>query len=1261
MPQRVLLTTSASAPWHPGYPFRARGKLRKAFSILTLASLSTVIGAYFYLTDSSRVKNIAERALSDMVGGPVRVGRARLSIFEGLRLDNVSVFVDRRGLPDSRLLHAQSLHVSFSIPELIRGDLSTSTIVAVEPQVYLISDPSGASWNIQRLRPPSTTSTKPSTPTDLSKLTLPQVLLRNARITLGTLENNKVTLQDPLAIEGTLTPITRDKYNASLTARNPNSQSGSTLTGTFQLSTGQASASLRNIDLGPAFARFLPGPVREWWQRHEIAGVIEVPELTIDPATKDTPLTFRVLARFNGGALSLRPEELRPPDAEPLPAGLPSIRFSDVQGKLLFTQDGIQLQDMSLVHEGNTFKVSGSLSGYAPNSQFAIKVACDDLNLSKNPAFIPSLPPEPREVYDRFSPSGKGKFAFEVARNPDNKLTINGRLDIIDGQMAFDKFPFRCHNIAGAILVNTIEPGKTKLVVQDMRGRGRKEGGNYDADMRVQGEMFPLEGQSGVDFTITGTKVEADDELVGAMPPGVQQALKLFAGAPSRNYPVFGGSFTCKVHRDQGPVGNWRWPIDITLTHGKGAFEPFPYPLENVTGEVAIRSGYVQIKNAKTVRPGSDASLTVNGLLFYGQPKVMPENHGPLPEIPEGRLLYELDLSANSIPLDQTLLKSLPDDKQTWLTRLGLINPTDKNSPTGTLSLSGKVSGLNAAYALDVKLANATLAPAESDWSATNLAGDFQLTSTSLKIVSASAQRLGNPITATGLVDWSKGTPEIDIVAKSPKLALDEQLRSALPKEAQTGWDAVNPSGFADVAMNYSSAASGVSALSLDITPLGATIKPTLFPVTLTNVRGNVRIKEGRVTLSEITANRTPRTSTTGALPVAADDSTSAIKPSELTISGSGATTLSDPWTFKVTGKNIRIDEELRNALPLMVRQTVNSLAIEGVTDVNLRNLKIIPRKSADAAASIASVDSAANPKIATGPDVDFDLSFAPSQLAASLGVPIRATSGTIDLMGSVRNDRLAELSGELMLKTGDMAGREFSNLRTSARKSPDQPGIRFNSIGGTLADGEFAGQAAVAFPDNQPIQYALQLALRNADVQQLVGPKAEAVQGRLSASLSLEGNVDNPASRKGRGQIDVSGDRMAKVPVLLGLVQVANLSLPGNTSFNNATARYSLDGPRIIVDQLALRSPGLEMIGNGRIDLTDRDVRLTLWTAPPDLPRVPVWSDLTDPIRRELLQIQVRGTIDDPTVGASTFDSFTTTVTEVLQSGRGTGTTRKR
>src|SRR5687768_11804318 len=83
-------------PWRSGHPFRPRcGRARRVMMMILLIILCMVIGGYNYVTDSERVRQMAESSLSGLIGGRVQVGGATLSIFEGLRLDDVKVYVDR--------------------------------------------------------------------------------------------------------------------------------------------------------------------------------------------------------------------------------------------------------------------------------------------------------------------------------------------------------------------------------------------------------------------------------------------------------------------------------------------------------------------------------------------------------------------------------------------------------------------------------------------------------------------------------------------------------------------------------------------------------------------------------------------------------------------------------------------------------------------------------------------------------------------------------------------------------------------------------------------------------------------------------------------------------------------------------------------------------------------------------------------------------------------------------------------------------------
>src|SRR3954453_20921282 len=87
-------------PYRPGTAFGPRiSPLRRWGMVGVLLLLVGVIYTYWYLTDSRRVRGMAEDYLSKLTGAHVEVRNATLSIFEGLRLDGVSVRVDDEKRP----------------------------------------------------------------------------------------------------------------------------------------------------------------------------------------------------------------------------------------------------------------------------------------------------------------------------------------------------------------------------------------------------------------------------------------------------------------------------------------------------------------------------------------------------------------------------------------------------------------------------------------------------------------------------------------------------------------------------------------------------------------------------------------------------------------------------------------------------------------------------------------------------------------------------------------------------------------------------------------------------------------------------------------------------------------------------------------------------------------------------------------------------------------------------------------------------------
>src|SRR5258706_15663265 len=100
---------------------RQRSLGRHLWMLVLFVTLCTVIWAYWTITDSNRVREMAESALTKLVGGKVKVASASLSIFEGLRLKDVRVYVDDPSKPESLVFQAETFLVKTNPGALLAG------------------------------------------------------------------------------------------------------------------------------------------------------------------------------------------------------------------------------------------------------------------------------------------------------------------------------------------------------------------------------------------------------------------------------------------------------------------------------------------------------------------------------------------------------------------------------------------------------------------------------------------------------------------------------------------------------------------------------------------------------------------------------------------------------------------------------------------------------------------------------------------------------------------------------------------------------------------------------------------------------------------------------------------------------------------------------------------------------------------------------------------------------------------------------------
>ena len=122
----------------------------------------------------------------------------------------------------------------------------------------------------------------------------------------------------------------------------------------------------------------------------------------------------------------------------------------------------------------------------------------------------------------------------------------------------------------------------------------------------------------------------------------------------------------------------------------------------------------------------------------------------------------------------------------------------------------------------------------------------------------------------------------------------------------------------------------------------------------------------------------------------------------------------------------------------------------------------------------------------------------------------------------------------------------------------------------------------------------------------------------------------------------------MYKIPLVLGLLQITNLSLPITSPFSEGSARYTVDGETVTFDSLELRSRDMLMSGSGQLNFASKKVAMSFTTDNPNWPKVPIIGDIVQTAKHELLQIHVRGSFADTAAASTPAGTVNTTIDEV-------------
>ena len=1334
-------------PWRWGHPFARRtGRFRRWAMTALLLLLCAVIYTYTHVTDATRVRQISESYLSQLLGGRVVVGRATLSMFEGLRLDDVEVHADPPPVegepqtlgpaaPDSLLFSAKTFIIKYDPKVMLGGRLEATQIIVQKPHVHLTENVDTGAWNWHRIfkrrggrsRPTISPSARPR---------LPEILLRNARVDFSEIRGGRFKPLAFMAVDGQLAPTSNgERYTFELQSRGL-SEMGPSVSGWVSLGRGQVSAKLLNFSFGHDVRSMLPDEVRRWWERHNLSGGMDI-SVMYTPARENQPANFRVetLIAEGGVSMSVYADEwmaasevhrlnrareavgmLRgmyrlggfavqgggvPKEGEARPRRealreerLPSaidllaasfepdpLKLENVAGKLVFTQDGIAIDNVSGRVDNNGLRITGRIDGYRPDAPLALKVTSfttENITIPASPRYISSLPRQVREFYEQLRPEGTCRLTLEVNRGSrDERPDVSGRLDIINGKFLYSKFPYPLREVRGRISFGR-DPatGADKVEIRQIRGRGLENGPNRNTVITVDGDIGPVGPNAGVDVRVEAVDVSSEETLRLAFPPDVRKAISIFDPAGKGELPKYRGKFVCHIVRPVGERTPWSFDTDVTLEDASGRLDSFPYPLEHIRGDLKIRTGHVDIVNA-TMKRG-DASLLVDGRVSWGR----DDDRGGK----DSGVVTDLEISARNVPIDAELLAALPPERREWLEKIGVSGLLDIDgrifqgpgtAPRAAAASADATPSNPVVYDLDLAVHGGSVWPAGGTFAVSDVTGNLKLGPDSLEVVRLDGRRGAAEIFGSGRADWKGDRAQVRLSVGAKNLALEPALYAALPAPARKGWDEVQPQGTVDVQIDYDdalaigiaadgaagrasgagdkavSATADASSLLSPVDVVDLTAPPVVRPAPVPRgLKVVLRPRDLAVTLRSVPYRLDKLAGSVTVLPdkVVVEDVSGRHGRATVRVAGTGTTDGRGLWDLRLAGHDLEVDDALLKALPPTLAGMFESLKLGGRIGFMFPRFVYHGAPTPPAAAPSAA-PAPAEKEPEPGADIDLGGAITLARARMDVGVPLSDVEAIITLKDlAVRDGRPAFAEGDIAAVSMSMSGRVLRDFHCDLLKPVGRTELRLDRMEAKTCGGVMGGNVLLSFPDEGPSRYALNLAVRNADVAQLAQETDATIKGQLTASLALEGAWGALSERRGRGDVVASGRGMMRVPLLLGLMQVTNLSVPLSGPFNDATSRFSVEGQKTVFDSIELRSDTMVMSGEGSLDFDTRQVRLTFVTDNPRGLKVPFLNDLLQGARQELLRIKVRGTIQEPKVSAGVMGTFTTTVDEVMK-----------
>ncbi len=1180
------------------YNIKQDKKLKRKILILSVSSLIIIIGIIllpylisFYFSPKRLIRNTT-LAIEKFTGAKIKIERAKLSLNGKIIFYNVSVFVPPDKMQhepmfsseDAKLFDAKKFEINLKRRNFLSLKFSLKSINVINPKFHLA-----------KIKYPDNRKSKWNWEMLFYGITNAERERRQQkRFNVGpkiTLQNGQIDLIEISAknrlfmgqINFTASAIPMKHFYRIMLKTWTTQNQGPVAFIDFDPLNGRILAGKMESISWKNLELTLPHPYKEFCKQYHLSGKIGMQLVGTEKA--EQPQIILILEDVQA---CLPFSNTNTKNSKSVSCNK-LFMLSELNGKLIFYRKQVIIDNIQGKLNGAKCVINGIYEGYSSNLAdiaFNIRIKADD--------FICPDYTDPKQY-----PIIEHQFPWKLRClfhdfKPKGKVDMNITLTKKKGSS--DNFLINGNVILKHISAEYFKfPYRAdnitgKILIENnsfklIGLKGESDGGKITLD----GFISEPSKFSAVDIEIHTQHTPLNRKLFNALPPHYQKVWKMFN-------PKGYGNSDIILHRRAGKNQNWHRKITLVLTKAQGCYDKFKYPINNLSGVMYVENNTLYLRHLQG--KDANASLEISGIVQH---------------INTNKPQVNIKILAKNVPIDNTLINALPPQAGQLIRNCQLKGITDFDGELHSNNIdktnsdnSDNKSPLN--YTFKCKLKKIRICHKDFPYPIENLKGTLTITPKHVIINGVFARKDNQQLRASGKLILGQRHQEITLKIFADNIPIDSQLYKALNPTQKRIWNALAPSGKIKIEATLKQIKALPWKWHIIALPKQCQIKYEKFPP-ISNLTGVIEFSSNIITFKTIKG-------TINNHPIILDGQ---LKSSNGRLTSNLKLTIDEmPITEKFLSifDSSDLTSKLKWTKGGTLRCNLTKLTIEHFPDgkqhwVMIGNLEL-------RGASIAAFSS-------KPVNCEFDGQIEWQEKRQSFAI-----------------------NGNLTLDKFEWSNRVLKNLKCQITKRINSEMLHIKNITSKFAGGDISGLAELNLTGKQ-INYGIQLTLNNVEAGKALGidnNKTQEIHGKMRGQIYLLGKVGAKYFKRAGGTLEIIGAQVLKIPLMQKVYASVKQKPPNLASFHNIILNFTIENYILKFQRITLIGPTLSLMGNGRINLSNKRIKLYLISAPPNsVNGFPILKELIQGASTELTEIEVHGTTDKPIINAKPLKNISDTL----------------